>query len=211
MPFSLFGFFFRQIAQGPRLPSASSLQSIIQPRAPSPIGSHNLCFRRVRSQRSREEELQHAIGPSNQRHGIATQTRKKHNSTYATTIRTEMIKRGTWSAVSQVDPLPMTHDRSDWKSASPQRTEKTRGLRLWLSHIPCGKSSLGNFDAPGKFLLYSSDAIPAKVWTFSGNEKGSEKIDQKFRNVPGFSCRHTALLSSSEQLPAKATAMRLPT
>ena len=46
--------------------------------------------------------------------------------------------------------------------------------RLWLSEIRCWKSFPANFDAAGKLFPdfpAARNAIPAKVWAFSGKEK----------------------------------------
>ena len=62
--------------------------------------------------------------------------------------------------------------------------------RLWLSEICCWKSSPANFDAAGKFFTEfpaAQNAIPAKVWAFSGKENGCWKIGLAFGNAPGFS------------------------
>ena len=58
-----------------------------------------------------------------------------------------------------------------------QSSENSR--RLWLSEIPCWKNCPANFDAAGKLFTNfpaARNAIPAKVWAFSGKENGYWKI-----------------------------------
>ena len=69
-----------------------------------------------------------------------------------------------------------------------KKSESSR--RLWLSEIPCWKCFPANFDAAGKFLtnfLAARNAIPAKVWAFSGKENGCWKIGRACGNAAGFS------------------------
>ena len=61
---------------------------------------------------------------------------------------------------------------------------------LWLSEIRCWKSFPANFDAAGKLLPdfpAVRNAIPAKVWAFSGKENGCWKVGPAFGNAAGFS------------------------
>ena len=57
-----------------------------------------------------------------------------------------------------------------------------------MSEIRCWKSLRANLDAAGKFCTdfpAARNAIPAKVWAFSGKENGCWKIGPAFRNAPG--------------------------
>ena len=61
---------------------------------------------------------------------------------------------------------------------------------LWLSEIRCWKSFPANFDAAGKLFPdfpAARNAIPAKVWAFSGKENGCWRIGPAFGNAAGFS------------------------
>ena len=74
------------------------------------------------------------------------------------------------------------------KPSFPDYSESSR--RLWLSEIPCWKGVPANFDAAGKFFTdfpAARNAIPAKVWAFSGKENGCLKIGRAFGNAAGFS------------------------
>ena len=62
--------------------------------------------------------------------------------------------------------------------------------RLWLSKIRCWKSLPANLDAAGKFFTdfpAAPNAVPAKVWAFSGKENGCWKMGLAFGNAPGSS------------------------
>ena len=76
------------------------------------------------------------------------------------------------------------------RTRNKQKSENSR--RLWLSEIPCWKSFPANFDAAGKVFPdfpAARNAIPAKVWAFSGNEisNGGWKIGRACGNAGGFS------------------------
>ena len=72
--------------------------------------------------------------------------------------------------------------------SNPIGSENSR--RLWLSEIPCWKSFPTNFGAAGEFFTdipAAPNAIPAKLWAFSGKDNGCWKIGPAFGNAPGFS------------------------
>ena len=64
-------------------------------------------------------------------------------------------------------------------------SKNAKSQRVWLSEILCWKSFLANFGAAGKLFPDFPDArnaIPAKVWAFSGKENGCPA----FGNPAGF-------------------------
>ena len=98
-------------------------------------------------------------------------------------------------------------------TSSGMDSENSR--RLWLVKIPCWKSFPANLDPAGKSFTdfpAAENAIPAKVWAFSGKENGCwAVVPEKCNSAKSVVAAHPHLQESRAELKNSSTGHMLST